>query len=436
MEAVFGVPFADVRVHLGPQAASLGALAFAQGSDLYFAPGQYNPDSPHGQRLLGHELAHVVQQRTGRARNPFGSGIAVIQDLALEAEAERMGLRAAQQPAVPPPVRALHTPPTPHPAGRPAPARAAPKSPSPSPRPAPHRDAGLRKTLLPCPAPCGCKSVPCVGSTPQKAPARLAPPPRRRVIRVRSVQPRRPPVSGRPAPARVSGRPVTLQPSRLPLPPGRRPGHLPGPAVIQRETVSGCTHPVKTVLQIGDDMHRVIQQIYMADEHFAGAGPWTQEYEVIIHNGNLAGDANGYCDLLAHRDDGDEDNPDLQILVGEIKPLSRTHQNIPGIEVPGAQRDRYKAALELQHAGSTVGNLNWLPPLDAQILGGAYAGQNLYIQTVNGTGLYYYHCTQAMKSSAYGKVKVTTPEKQKKIDEKESDEEMLGYNSFGQIETL
>ena len=45
--------------------------------------------------MLGHELTHVVQQRAGRVKNPLGGGIAVVQDLTLEAEAERMGMRAA-----------------------------------------------------------------------------------------------------------------------------------------------------------------------------------------------------------------------------------------------------------------------------------------------------------------------------------------------------
>jgi len=90
MEAVFKTSFADVRVHIGNEASSIGALAFTHGNDLYFAPGQYNPQTPHGQRLLGHELAHVVQQRAARVRNPLGAGIAVVQDPGLEAEAERM----------------------------------------------------------------------------------------------------------------------------------------------------------------------------------------------------------------------------------------------------------------------------------------------------------------------------------------------------------
>lgn len=95
MENFFGADFSDVRVHVGPEAPSIGALAFTMGSSLYFAPGQYNPDSPQGQALLGHELTHVIQQRQGRVRNPFGTGVAVVQDHHLEAEADRMGARAA-----------------------------------------------------------------------------------------------------------------------------------------------------------------------------------------------------------------------------------------------------------------------------------------------------------------------------------------------------
>jgi Domain of unknown function (DUF4157) len=78
-----------------PQAERIGAIAFTLGSDIYFAPGRFQPDTVHGQQLLGHELAHVVQQRAGRVRNPLGSGIAVVQDHALEAEADRLGHRAA-----------------------------------------------------------------------------------------------------------------------------------------------------------------------------------------------------------------------------------------------------------------------------------------------------------------------------------------------------
>jgi hypothetical protein len=95
MEAAFSTDFSDVRVHIGQEAASLGAIAYTWGSNIHFAPGQYNPHTLQGQKLLGHELWHVVQQKSGRVKNPFGGGVAVVQDHALEAEADRMGIKAA-----------------------------------------------------------------------------------------------------------------------------------------------------------------------------------------------------------------------------------------------------------------------------------------------------------------------------------------------------
>jgi hypothetical protein len=95
METAFGTDFSDVRVHIGQEAASLGAIAYTWGTNIHFAPGQYNPNTIQGQKLLGHELWHVVQQRSGRVSNPFGGGVAVVQDHALEAEADRMGVKAA-----------------------------------------------------------------------------------------------------------------------------------------------------------------------------------------------------------------------------------------------------------------------------------------------------------------------------------------------------
>lgn len=99
MEAALGANFSDVRVHVGPEASAIGAIAFTWGSDLHFAPGQYNPHTPHGQFLLGHELTHVVQQRAGRVANPFGAGVAVVQDQTLEAEADRLGRMASMSTA-------------------------------------------------------------------------------------------------------------------------------------------------------------------------------------------------------------------------------------------------------------------------------------------------------------------------------------------------
>lgn len=95
MEAAFSADFSDVRVHIGQEASAIGAIAYTWGTNIHFAPGQYNPHTLQGQKLLGHELWHVVQQKNGRVKNPFGGGVAVVQDYALEAEADRMGIKAA-----------------------------------------------------------------------------------------------------------------------------------------------------------------------------------------------------------------------------------------------------------------------------------------------------------------------------------------------------
>ena len=95
MERSFGVDFAAVRVHEGPQAAAMGAEAYAHGDAVHFRPGAYDPHGAAGQELLGHELAHVVQQRAGRVGAPQGKGGFVV-DAGLEAEADAAGARAAR----------------------------------------------------------------------------------------------------------------------------------------------------------------------------------------------------------------------------------------------------------------------------------------------------------------------------------------------------
>ncbi|MEO1390288.1 MAG: DUF4157 domain-containing protein [Cyanobacteria bacterium J06634_6] len=96
MEAAFGTSFSDVRVHETAQAKAIGAAAYTQGSNIYFAPGHYDPDSLGGQSLLGHELTHVVQQRAGRVSVPGGGGVPINADPSLEAEADRLGAQAAR----------------------------------------------------------------------------------------------------------------------------------------------------------------------------------------------------------------------------------------------------------------------------------------------------------------------------------------------------
>lgn len=98
MENSLGSSFSDVKIHKdSPQAKSMGALAFTQGSNVHFAPGQYNPQSQSGQALLGHELTHVVQQRAGRVATPQQSkGAPINADPSLETEADNLGAKAAR----------------------------------------------------------------------------------------------------------------------------------------------------------------------------------------------------------------------------------------------------------------------------------------------------------------------------------------------------
>jgi hypothetical protein len=58
-----------VRVHTGARAElatdRLHAAAFTLGEHIAFGPGQYDPRSPAGRSLMGHELVHVLQARAG-----------------------------------------------------------------------------------------------------------------------------------------------------------------------------------------------------------------------------------------------------------------------------------------------------------------------------------------------------------------------------------
>jgi len=65
MEPKLGADLSSVKVHTAgssAQAASnYGARAFTVGSDVHFAAGQFAPGTKEGDRLLAHELTHVVQ---------------------------------------------------------------------------------------------------------------------------------------------------------------------------------------------------------------------------------------------------------------------------------------------------------------------------------------------------------------------------------------
>ncbi|RAT96468.1 DUF4157 domain-containing protein [Brevibacillus sp. Leaf182] len=97
MEKAFHTDFSEVQIHPESSVASqIGAVAFAQGNDIHFAPGTYQPETQSGQQLLGHELTHVVQQRQGRVKaNVPDASLPINDDPSLEAEADRYGSLAA-----------------------------------------------------------------------------------------------------------------------------------------------------------------------------------------------------------------------------------------------------------------------------------------------------------------------------------------------------
>jgi hypothetical protein len=65
-EPRFGRKFGDVRLHTGTEAAetaqALRARAYTIGKDITFGAGEYKQETFEGNKLLAHELAHVVQQ--------------------------------------------------------------------------------------------------------------------------------------------------------------------------------------------------------------------------------------------------------------------------------------------------------------------------------------------------------------------------------------
>lgn len=82
MESAMGEDFGHVRVHTDSAASesakSVQAQAYTVGSDIVFGSGNYSPDTAGGQRMLAHELTHVVQQRSGPVDGtPAAGGIKV-----------------------------------------------------------------------------------------------------------------------------------------------------------------------------------------------------------------------------------------------------------------------------------------------------------------------------------------------------------------------
>jgi hypothetical protein len=67
MEPKLGADLSEVKLHTGGDSAhaasTLGARAFTVGSDVHFNTGEFAPGTREGDKLLAHELTHVVQRQ-------------------------------------------------------------------------------------------------------------------------------------------------------------------------------------------------------------------------------------------------------------------------------------------------------------------------------------------------------------------------------------
>ena len=95
MERISGVNLQRVRVHYNShKPAQVQAHAYAQGEDIYLAPGQ--------ESHLPHELGHVVQQKMGMVEPTMVvNGVAVNDDPKLEQHATELGEMAVRVGGVP-----------------------------------------------------------------------------------------------------------------------------------------------------------------------------------------------------------------------------------------------------------------------------------------------------------------------------------------------
>ena len=82
MESRIGHSFGDVRVHTDSRATdsarAVNAQAYTVGRDIVVQSDRYQPGTPGGDRLLAHELTHVVQQAAGPVSGtPAAGGIQI-----------------------------------------------------------------------------------------------------------------------------------------------------------------------------------------------------------------------------------------------------------------------------------------------------------------------------------------------------------------------
>jgi Domain of unknown function (DUF4157) len=98
MEPRLGADLGDVRVHADESAASLSnhlsARAFTHRNHVFFARGQYQPETESGRHLIAHELTHTVQQgaTTRRSATPELQRTPSVPTPAAAPQVQRFGL--------------------------------------------------------------------------------------------------------------------------------------------------------------------------------------------------------------------------------------------------------------------------------------------------------------------------------------------------------
>jgi hypothetical protein len=100
MGQAMGHDLSGVRVHTSSEADTLSkqlhARAFTTGQDIFFREGTYNPASSDGQKLIAHELTHVVQQSGGGTGTSLGRMTVHGPNDAFEQEADAVANKAVQ----------------------------------------------------------------------------------------------------------------------------------------------------------------------------------------------------------------------------------------------------------------------------------------------------------------------------------------------------
>ena len=92
LEEAMRVRLNSIHMVESPDVSALGVKAYAQGDTVHFATGQFRPDTEEGRKLIGHEFAHIVQQRqdnTKVAETP------VLESASLEHSADVIGEQVA-----------------------------------------------------------------------------------------------------------------------------------------------------------------------------------------------------------------------------------------------------------------------------------------------------------------------------------------------------